>query len=63
MTARAYKASLSMNHFFMPAKLEESAQTSPFRKVGYINEWYGTAEKVVPDPDEILAEVLLDAEL
>ena len=65
MTARAYKAKLSMNDFFMPAKLEESAQTSPFRKVGYINEWYETAEKVVPDPDKILTEVLaevLDAE-
>ena len=57
MRAREYKALLSMKKWFTPAKVEELAQTSPFRKLGYINEWYGTAEKVVQDTDKILAEI------
>jgi hypothetical protein len=39
MRAREYEALLSMKKWFTPAKLEELAQTSPFCKLGYINEW------------------------
>ena len=38
--------------FFTAEKQQELDSESPFTKVGYISEWYGTAGAMVPDPNE-----------
>ena len=40
--------------FFAEERKQEIAEEGPFPKLGYINEWYGTAQSIIPDPMKVL---------